>query len=296
VLLLRTWSQDTVARVSSATLLRGFRPHVAEIAGVRTRYWLGGEGPPLVLVHGLAGAAVNFTELAPLLARSRRVLVPDLPGHGGTAPLQAVETLGDLAAHAALVAEREGMVRAEVLGYSMGGVVALRLAAERPEAVSALVLLSSAGIASTTLRAKLVLTVSTTLRPARPIARRRDEVARRPRLRAVVFGHWGAEEPRALSPEAVHGFLAAQLEHTDVRGAARALVRDDPRAYLDRVRCPALVVWGARDRLTPLEDGFALARGLRAPLQVLPGVGHLVVGECPEAVASLAVRFLDGVR
>lgn len=282
--------------MSSATLLRGFRPHVAEIAGIRTRYWLGGEGPPLVLVHGLAGAAVNFTELAPLLARSRRVLVPDLPGHGGTGPLQAVETLGDLAAHAALVAEREGMVPAEVLGYSMGGVVALRLAAERPEAVSALVLLSSAGIASATFRAKLVLTVSTALRPARPIARRRDEVARRPRLRAVVFGYWGAEEPRALSPEAVHGFLAAQPEHTDLRGAARALVRDDPRGYLDRIRCPALVVWGARDRLTPLEDGFVLARGLNAPLQVLPGVGHLVVGECPEAVADLVVRFLDGVR
>ena len=57
--------------------------------------------------------------------------------------------------------------------------------------------------------------------------------------------------------------------------------RDDPRAYLDRVRCPALVVWGARDRLTPLEDGFEFARRLRAPLRVLPATGHLVVGECP---------------
>ena len=79
-------------------------------------------------------------------------------------------------------------------------------------------------------------------------------------------------------------------------GQAWALVRDDPRAYLDRVRCPAAVAWGARDRLTPLEDGFELARGLDAPLRVLPGVGHLVVAECPGEVASLALRFLDGIR
>jgi len=280
----------------TATLLRGFEPHVAEIGGVRTRWWVGGEGPPLVLVHGLAGAAWNFTELAPLLARRRRVLVSDLPGHGGTAPLPAVASLGDLAAHVALVAEREGMVPAEVLGYSMGGVVALRLAAERPDAVSAVVLLSSAGIVSTTPRGRLWLAATTVLRPARVVARWREEVARRPRLRAAVFGFWGAEEPRALSPEAVLGFLAAQPEHADVRSAARALVRDDPRAYLDRVRCPALVSWGARDRLTPLEDGFELARGLGAPVRALPGVGHLVVAECPPEVAALALSFLDRVR
>jgi pimeloyl-ACP methyl ester carboxylesterase len=282
--------------VVRATLLRGFQPHVAEIGGLRTRYWVGGEGPPLVLVHGLAGAAVNFTELAPLLARRRRVLVPDLPGHGGTEALPAVETLGDLAAHVVAVAEHEEMAPAEVLGYSMGGVVALRLAAERPDAAAALVVLSSAGIVSTTLRARLALGVSTTVRPARPIARVRDEVARRPRLRALVFGRWGAEAPRELSPEAVDGFLAPQLEHTGVRAAARALVRDDPRAYLERVRCPALVVWGARDRLTPLEDGFELARGLGAPLRVLPGVGHLVVGECPQECAALVLDGLDGIR
>jgi pimeloyl-ACP methyl ester carboxylesterase len=280
----------------TATLLRGFEPHVAEIGGLRTRYWVGGEGPPLVLVHGLAGAAYNFTELAPLLARRRRVLIPDLPGHGGTAPLPSVETMGELAAHVAAVAGHEGLVPAEVLGYSLGGVVALRLAAERPAAVSAVVLLASAGIASTTPKARLWLAATSALRPARRVARAREAIARWPRLRAAVFGWWGAEEPRALSPEAVLGFLAAQPEHTDVRSASRALGRDDPRAYLDRVRCPALVAWGARDRLVPLEDGFELARGLGAPLRVLPGVGHLLVAECPQECAALVLDYLDGVR
>ncbi|HSE81827.1 MAG TPA: alpha/beta fold hydrolase [Gaiellaceae bacterium] len=279
--------------MARATLLRGFEPHVAEIGGIRTRYWVGGEGAPLVLVHGLAGAAYNFTELAPFLARRRRVLLPDLPGHGGTAALPVVESLGDLAAHVARVAEHEGMAEPAVLGYSMGGVVAVRLAAERPDAVSALVLLASAGIVTTTQRARAWLAVTGALRPARQVAHARAAIARRPNLRALVFGAWGAEDPRALSPEAVLGFLEAQPEHTDVRRPGRALLRDDPRLYLDRVRCPSVVVWGARDRLTPLEDAFELARRLRAPLRVLPATGHLVVGECPEECAELVLEWLE---
>jgi pimeloyl-ACP methyl ester carboxylesterase len=125
----------------------------------------------------------------------------------------------------------------------------------------------------------------------------RGSVARRPNLRAVVFGFWGAEEPRALPPEAIVGLLEAQPEHTDVRSASRALVRDDAREHLHRVSCPALVVWGARDRLTPLEDGFALARGLAAPLRVVPAAGHLLVAEYPEECAELLLGWLsDRVR
>jgi pimeloyl-ACP methyl ester carboxylesterase len=279
--------------VASATLLRGFEPHVAEIRGLRTRYWLGGEGAPLVLVHGLGGAAYNFTALAPLLAERHRVLVPDLPGHGGTAPLPAFESLGDLGAHVAAVAEHEGLLPAAVVGYSMGGVVGLHLAAERPESVVALALISSAGIVSLTQRAGLWLDLVSKLRPARLAARARDAVARRPNLRAGVFGYWGAEDPRALPPEVVAGFLEAQLEHEDVQSAARALRNEDPRLYLEHVRCPALVLWGARDRLIPLEDGIEYARRLRAPLRVLPAAGHLVVGEYPQECAALLLGFLE---
>jgi len=278
--------------VTSATLLRGFERKVEEIAGLRTRYWVGGDGPPLVLVHGLGGAAWNFTDLAPLLAARHRVLVPDLPGHGGTEPLPQLESLSDLAVHVAAVAEHEDMSPAAVLGYSMGGPVVLRLAVERPEVVSSLVLVAPAGIVSTTRRAEIWLAAVSALRPARKVARFRFLLARRPNLRAPIFGYWGADDPRALSPEAVVGFLAAQPEHTDVEGAARALMKDDPRPDLAGVTCPTAVVWGARDRLIPLEDGFEYARRLRCPLRVLPAAGHLLVGECPEELAAVVEGLL----
>lgn len=279
----------------AATLLRGFEPHFAEIDGVPTRWFVGGVGPSLVVVHGIGGAAVNFAELAPLLARHRRVLVPDLPGHGGSASLPAAESLSDYATHVLRLAEHEGVLPAAVLGYSMGGVVALRAAARWPDAVSALALIAPAGIVSTTRRAEIWMTMVTVVRPARFVARARRAIARRPNLRPLAFGLWGAAEPRRLSPRSVLGFLEGPLEHTDVGSAGRALVKDDPRQDLDRVRCPTLLVWGARDRLIPLEDGFEYARRLRAPIRVVPAAGHLVVGEQPEACAEILLEFLDRV-
>jgi pimeloyl-ACP methyl ester carboxylesterase len=259
---------------------------------VRTRYFVGGEGPPLVVVHGLGGAAVNFTELAPLLARSRRVLIPDLPGHGRSLPLERVDGLTTYAEHVAAVADLEEMLPAPVIGYSMGGVIALRLAVERPNDVPALALVAAAGIVSVTKRAEIWLAATGAVRPAQIMTRFRDTFARRPRLRWLPFGAWGAVDPPGLSPESVLGFLEGPSQHTDVGSAGRALLIDDPRPDLDRVRCPVFLLWGARDRLVPLEDGFEYARRLRAPIRTLPAAGHLLVGEHPQACARILLEFL----
>ena len=284
-----------MSQVSEATLLRGFESHVAEIRGVRTRYFVGGEGPPLVIVHGLGGAAVNFTELAPILAGRRRVLIPDLPGHGRSQPLKYVDGLTTYAEHVAAVADLEEMFPAPVIGYSMGGVIALRLAVERPNNVPALALVAAAGIVSVTRRAEIWLAATGAVRPAQVMTRFRGTFARRPRLRWLPFGAWGAVDPPGLSPESVLGFLEGPSQHTDVGAAGRALLTDDPRPDLDRVRCPVFLLWGARDRLVPLEDGFEYARRLRAPIRTLPAAGHLLVGEQPQACAEILLEFLDGV-
>jgi pimeloyl-ACP methyl ester carboxylesterase len=282
--------------VSEATLLRGFEPRVANIDGVRTRYFVGGEGPPLVVVHGLGGAAVNFTLLAPLLARRHRVLIPDLPGHGKTEPLERADDLTAYADHVAALAELEGMFPAPLIGYSMGAVIALRLTVSRPKSVTGLALVAAAGIVSVSRRAEIWLAVTGALRPAQIMTRFRGTFARRPRLRWLPFGLWGAVDPPALAPEGVLGFLEGPSQHTDVGMAGRALLRDDPRPDLDHVRCPVLLLWGSRDRLVPLVDGFEYARRLRAPIRTLPAAGHLLVGEQPHACAEILVDFLDRIR
>ena len=91
----------------------------------------------------------------------------------------------------------------------------------------------------------------------------------------------------------VEGFLAASRLHTDVVSAGRALVRDDPRADLAGVRCPAVVLWGARDLQVPIGDAFEYARRLRAPLRTIADCGHLLIGERPRGRAHAIEAILE---
>src|SRR6266536_2447793 len=267
----------------------------AEVKGVRMRYFLGGEGPPLILVHGLGGAAANWTELVPLLVRRHRLLVPDLPGHGGSTALPAVAGLEPFADRVALVAEREGMLPAPVLGHSLGGMVVLRMALRQPDDVPALVLAGAAGLSIGNIWGRNLLSVFSTIRPGRLAARYRSRVARSPVLRRLVFGFVSVADLSGLSDEAVEGFLAAPLLHTDIGSAWHALQADDPREELDAIRCPVLVLWGAEDVQLPLDDAFEYTRRLRARLRVIPGCGHLLIGERPEACDRAIEDFLgDG--
>ncbi|MGI8607392.1 MAG: alpha/beta fold hydrolase [Gaiellaceae bacterium] len=280
---------------SEATLLAGFRPLFAEFRDARLRYFAGGAGRPVVLVHGLGGAATNWTRLAPLLARSRRVIVPDLPGHGRSGSFGRSADLGAYADCIAAILERETAAPAALVGHSMGGVVALRLAVAHPVRVSALVLVESAGISSASRRAEAFLALTGLLKPARHAGRLRHHIAPRSSLRGLTFGYWGAGLARDLTAEAALGFLEGGRDATDVATASAALIRHDPRLDLDRVACPALVLWGSRDRIVPLEDGFEYARRLRAPIRVVAGAGHLLIGERPEECASILEDFLDVV-
>ena len=275
--------------------MRGLEERAATIAGARCRYFAGGAGPPVILLHGLGGGAVNWTLVAPLLARGHRVVVPDLPGHGLSGKLAGLRDLRPFADVIAAVAQRENAVPAAVVAHSLGGVVALRLAAEHADAVRALVLVETAGIVSTLRRAEVAFAISAAVRPARRVSRIRHRVARTRELRRATFAYWGAVDPAALAPEAVLGFLEPAAQAHDVRGVGAALVREDPRAWLHRVECPAMLLWGARDRIVPIEDGFEFARRLRAPIRTIAGAGHLVIGERPAECAAVIEEFLAGL-
>ncbi len=271
-------------------LLPGFSERRHERRGATVRLFTAGEGPPLLLIHGFGGAAWNFDELAPLLPE-RRLLIPDLPGHGGSAPLPA-PTLAGFADVLADVLDAEGIEASDVLGHSLGGVVALRLAVRKPERVRRLILAAPAGISSATRRAKLTIGLIGVVQPGRLAGRAADRIARSRRLRRLVFGSFEVSNPDALSERAVHGFLRGPALHTDALGAGLALSADDPRRDLDRVRCPVLVLFGGRDRQVPIEDGYEYARRLGAPFRAIADCGHLLIAERPDACARAVLEFL----
>jgi pimeloyl-ACP methyl ester carboxylesterase len=272
-----------------------FEERRLDVRATSLRYFVGGAAtgaaPPVVLVHGFAGAASNWSVLAPLLAASFRLIVPDLPGHGGSTPLPAAPNLAGFADRVASIVEREDAAGAVVVGHSMGGIVALRLAARRPELVRGLVLAAAAGISTTTRAAEIFLTGTSLIGPGRRVAVFRRRIARSPRLRSLVFDAISASDAGALSEAAALGFLSGSRQYSDILTAARALAREDVHRDLEQVRSPAFVLWGARDRQVPVDDAFEYARRLRAPVRVIPDCGHLLIGERPEACADAIEAF-----
>lgn len=278
--------------MTAATTLAGLEPKDLVTAGISIHYYAGGEGEPLLLLHGLAGSSGNWVEMMPELVRRHRVISVDLPGHAGSAKAPRGASIDDFAAMAAAVLAAETDAPAVVAGHSFGGLVALRLARSRPELVCGLLLISPAGIATTTRLMRSIVLASTTVRPGRWVAPLRHRYAGRGWYRRAVFRPWFVSDASTVTERATHGLLGAQREHTDTKTAARAMSLDDPRRDLAEVVCPVIVVWGARDPQLPLDDAFEYTRRLGAKLRVVADCGHLVIVErpaaCLDALSELA--------
>lgn len=136
--------QEPIGTAAASTPIRtGY----AEANGVRYYYEIHGRGEPLLLLHGGLGSIDMFAPILPALAENRQVLAVDLHGHGRTALGERTISLPDMGDDLALVLEQLGYDQVDVIGYSLGGGVALRLAIQHPERVRRLVVVS-AGFAS----------------------------------------------------------------------------------------------------------------------------------------------------
>ncbi len=254
--------------------------------------------PAVVLLHG-AGvdcAALSWIEVAPRLARRFRVLAPDLPGHGGTPELPE-PTTGAYGAWLRAWLDEVGLGRANFVGLSLGGALALAYALDHPERVERLVLVASYGLAPRVpchaLLRWLVRSRFLGLLASRGLRR---GIALQLGLRMLV-GEARAVGPELLAdvqsavqrtrPDLFWRWLRTELEPGRVR-----------TCFLDRLgelRCPVLLVHGDRDRLVPLRWAREAARRIPdAELVVLRGCGHWPPRERPEAVGALLEAFLAG--
>jgi pimeloyl-ACP methyl ester carboxylesterase len=258
--------------------------------GVGIHYVDRGQGPPLVLIHGLGGSICNFRYNIPALSQHLRVVALDLKGFGYSERPAA----GDYSptAQALLVGElmdRLGIPRAAVLGHSMGGAIALRLAATWPEKVDRLILVGSAPPGRMVPRFAASPSLPSFLRLGTAL------VLHQPRLREIVLRQ-GFYDPAFLSPE----MLAEFRRIARIRGSTNAIAsllsdaaREEP-IDLSRVSQPVLLLWGRHDRLT----GLRLARWLAdqipdARLQVIERARHMVLEERAEEANEAILSFLS---
>lgn len=258
--------------------------------GAAVRWRSEGNGDPLLLIPGFGGDGTCWGGLfgRALLRRGVAPVLYDQRGLGGELPGDGDPAMEEYASDAAAVLEALG-APCSVLGWSMGGTVALLLAVKRPELVRALVLCCGTADHPALVR-RFPERFRVLLDEEAPVETVSDEV-----LRLTVPPSWEKNPAMMRSLRRSSRSFFSRRER-GIRAQQRALRRAPSlAASLGAVRIPSLVIAGERDRLIPPGEGEALALGLpRSRLEILPG-GHGLIYENPENVAKLVSDFLGGV-
>jgi 3-oxoadipate enol-lactonase len=242
-----------------------------------------GDGPPLVLLNGLAATQADWDPgFVGALAESHAVIAVDHRGIGSSPDDGAPFTVENLAADVAAAIEGLGVGPAAVAGWSMGGFVALALAHGWPDLVRTLALLGTSAGGPAFPSPPRVLAAITDLAPPP-----REQAAR---LLRLLF-----PEPAASQIDAEFGDLVAAARAAlsgDLmarqRGAITAWEAGGLAGGLEAIRTPALVACGTADAVIPAANSLALAEGLAASwLARFDGAGHAFMAQEPAAVAAL---------
>ncbi len=258
----------------------GIESRSVQVAGHRIHYLAEGpaNGPVVVLVHGLGAKAEDWGALAPHLSRAGfRVYIPDLVGYGRSErPKDFSYSVRDEAAVVVSFMDALNLKQVELGGWSMGGWIAVRVAAEHPERVSRLMLFDSAG-----------LRVPPTFDTALFTPSNFDQLHQ---LQALLSPH----------PQPIPAFVARDILRNFRRNGwviQRALAsiltgQDVIDNELPQLKMPVLLVWGSLDRVTPLAEGETMQRLIpQSRLDIIPGCGHMAPIECSWAIAPKLVAF-----
>lgn len=264
------------------------------VNGVRYEARTGGIGPALLLLHGFTGRGADWAPLLPALRRLATTISVDLLGHGDSdAPADpARHALEAQAADLAALLARLHAAPADVLGYSFGARVALRLAADHPASVRRLVLESpSPGIADPAARAARAAEDE-----ALAAGIERDGMAR-------FVDTWWETTPVFESEKALPAPVRARLRASRLRnttaglaGSLRGAGQGAMTPLHDRlagIAAPTLVVAGDRDPIGARRAAEVAAAMPHARLAVLPGAGHAAHRETPAAFRRLITSFLQ---
>ncbi len=254
-----------------------------QLAGVSTAVLEGGDGPPVVLLHGPGGHGAHFMRMVPQLVSSHRVVIPDLPGHGAShvderASLTAERIMSWLGA----LIEQTCSGKPALVGQLLGGAIAARFAAAHGDRIRSLALVDTFGLTAFTPAPEFGTALHGFL--AQPTEQTHDALWQHcardlPRLRAAMGELWqpfaAYNVDRARSGQQALAVLMEQL-------GASAL----GEAELARIAVPTTLIWGRHDLATPLSTAEAASARYGWPLHVIEDANDDPPIEQPEAVLS----------
>lgn len=259
-------------------------PYV-DVGGARVAYRVDGQGPGLVLVHGTGGSAeTSWTEVIDRLAARWTVVRADYAGSGDTVDGGGPLSLDALAAQVVAAADHAGLASFHVLGFSLGAVVAVKVAADHPERVRSVVPLGGF-LSAADPRVQLQLRLWRHL-----IASDREAMTRLGLLTCFSPAYVARFDAAAIEQA-----VAEDLAATDWDGLARQVDLDltlDVTAEAPRVCAPALVLGCRHDQIVPPDHARALAAAIPGAVYAELDSGHCAPLEAPEALLDLVEPFL----
>ena len=246
---------------------------------------LGGGGPPALLIHGFGSDHLSWLANQPALDSVAAMFSLDLPGHGASGMDVGDGAVVTLAQRIAALLDRRGLRKLHLIGHSLGGGIALILAATRPDLVASLVLIAPAGLGSA---------IDATFLSAFPdlaTPLEADILLRRLVVRSRLIGKPLIE------------IVLNQLKKPGSREALRLIAKQLPldadvlhaaASVLATAEVPRLVVWGEEDSINPLSRDRLAAFG--GEILIAPGAAHLPHVENPRLVNAEISDFLARSR
>jgi pimeloyl-ACP methyl ester carboxylesterase len=259
----------------------GFHSEYTTIRGNRIHYYEGGSGAPVLLVHGLGSRAEDWANLMPQLKDAGfHVYAIDLLGYGRSAkPPAATYSIPEEAQYVEDFLAQRNLEKVNLIGWSMGGWVAMRVALDNPPLIGRLVLCDAAGI-----RFEPNFT-PTDMEPTTISAVQHLYNLLMPQPTSV---------PDFLARDMIRKF--EQLNWVVDRSAQSMFSGVDLLdGKLSELEMPTLIIWGKQDHLIPLATGIEMHQQIpQSTLQVYDGCGHLAPGQCAARVGPRLIDFLQG--
>ncbi|MCB5275826.1 FAD-containing monooxygenase EthA [Arthrobacter sp. SO5] len=266
------------------------------VAGTRLRYRKTGTGAPVLLLHGIGQSLDDWTEQHERLSAHHTVYSVDLPGFAYSDRVSGAATLAKLSNILPAFLDAVGVHEPlPVMGNSLGGAVAMKLAADHAGRVSALVLANSAGFGKEVTLVLRLLSV----RPLAALLLRPDKAASLRTVQAVFYDKNLVTDARvghafALSQRATHRQTVLDIAHDlGTIAGIRAAWRTELAKALATSDIPVLVVWGTHDHILPFSHLEAAAAALpQAESHVFSKTGHMPQIERPDEFAEVVEEFL----
>jgi len=225
-----------------------------------------GKGAPLLLMHGVGGSAHAWDILFPVLGQGRRLLAWNAPGYGGSTPFaMPAPALDDYVGAAVALLDALGLARVDVLGHSMGGLIAARLASLAPQRVARLVLAdcSSGHLGYDAQKRNQILSTRLSQDANDPWVYAR---ARAPKLLSALASPVLVEQASAM---------LARLRQPGFGQAANMVAHSDVFDFAGRIAAPTVVICGTEDGITPESLNQRIAQAIPgARYRAIEGAGH----------------------